>query len=255
MTMAPGLGDPHLLRSLTTCLKRRLPPSEVEDVAQTVLCDALASDAPPLDPEELRKWVAGIARHKVADYHRRARRLVLDRDGSCASDAADDEALQADERRRVEARGLLANVAAVPRNERERETLQWLVREHAGEHLSEIADEAGLSGAVVRQRVSRFRRVLRARLGAALALVLALGAGGALYASRPHDTRDTIVAEPAPNASRAALAARGSWRVTSVEVSGPLSEIEKSLLHAELANAYVEVATDRVEILTTSGSV
>jgi DNA-directed RNA polymerase specialized sigma24 family protein len=246
MTMASGLLDPHLLRSLTTCLKRRVPSSDVEDVAQTVLCDALEASGAPSDPEELRKWVAGIARHKVADYHRRARRLVLD-DVACDAPAPPPSM-------RLEARGLLANVAEATKTDRDREALGWLVREHAGERLCEIASEAGLTGAAVRQRVSRLRRALRARFGAALTIVVAIGAGSALYAGS-RSQHDPIVAEPSANATREALAVRGSWRVVAVTVEGPLTEVEKRLLEAELANAIVEVATDRVELVTTSGRV
>lgn len=244
MTAAAHLADPQLLRSLTTCLRRRVPTSDVEDVAQTVLCDALASDGAPEDPDELRKWVAGIARHKVADYHRRAKRIVLD-DEACEAVAAQPHA--------AEARGLLADVAACATSDRDREALGWLVREHGGEHLSEIAREAGLSGAAVRQRVSRFRRVLRARFGAALTIALAIAAASAMSASR---SRETIVAEATSSEQRASLAmARGAWRVASVQITGALSDAEKSVLEHELAEASVVVSDDHVELVTTSGRV
>src|SRR5687767_7282890 len=61
-------------RGLTALLRRRVPPQEVEDIAQTVLCDALAAGNIPSDPEEFRRWLTGIARHKIADFHRRAAR-------------------------------------------------------------------------------------------------------------------------------------------------------------------------------------
>src|SRR5262245_58614547 len=69
-----ALGDPGLRRALEDFVRRRVPPSEVDDVVQTVLCDALAAPGRPRDPNELKRWLLGVARHKVVDLHRRARR-------------------------------------------------------------------------------------------------------------------------------------------------------------------------------------
>ncbi len=245
MTMAAHIADPHLLRTLTACLRRRVPSPDVEDVAQTVLCDALEARNAPTDPEELRRWVSGITRHKIADYHRRARRLVLREDAG--------EETASEDQNRVEARGVLADVADAAKGPREKETLGWLVREHAGEQLSEIAREEGLSGAVVRQRVSRFRRALRARFGAALTVALAIFAGSAMYASR---TRETIVAEGGIQETRLALsAAEGRWYVAGVWATGPLSAAEKSLVEGELRGATIVIARDHVEVVTAAGRV
>src|SRR5262245_44234503 len=68
------LGDPALRQTLADFVRRRVPASDVDDVVQTVLVDALAAEGRPRDPGELRKWLLGIARHKVADLHRRAHR-------------------------------------------------------------------------------------------------------------------------------------------------------------------------------------
>ncbi|MDF2697521.1 MAG: hypothetical protein K0S65_5904, partial [Labilithrix sp.] len=68
------LGGSDVRRGLTALLRRRVPPQEVEDIAQTVLADALAASTVPTDPEELRRWLTGIARHKIADFHRRRAR-------------------------------------------------------------------------------------------------------------------------------------------------------------------------------------
>lgn len=205
-------------------------------------CSATRSPRTPRqDPEELRRWVAGIARHKVADYHRRARRMVLD--DECDGVAAEPP---------VVARGVLAEVAAAATTDREREALGWLVREHAGEKLSEIALEAGLSGDVVRQRVSRLRRALRARLGPLLVILLAIGAAGALWGtSRP----EPIVAEPKPEAFLTPAATQGAWRVVTVQVSGSLTPIEKSVLERELAGASVDVGRETIELVTSTGRV
>jgi hypothetical protein len=49
-----ALGGTDVRRGLTALLRRRVPSQEVEDVAQTVLADALASPVIPTDPQELR---------------------------------------------------------------------------------------------------------------------------------------------------------------------------------------------------------
>src|SRR6185437_13376397 len=69
-----ALADPALRRALADFVRRRVPPADVDDVVQTVLCDALIAQGRPRDPEGLRRWLLGIARHKVVDVHRRARR-------------------------------------------------------------------------------------------------------------------------------------------------------------------------------------
>lgn len=163
-----------LHRELCSMVRRRVPRSEVEDVVQAVLCDALAASNVPASPADVPRWVMGIARHKVADFHRRARREQL-------SDAADAEPLSDP----IEDRFLLHAVLADGDQAATRETLRWVVREFAGEQLNDIAREAALPATVVRQRVSRFRRRMRARwLWAAAAMLGALG----LLAQRASDT-------------------------------------------------------------------
>ena len=69
------IASPEVRRLVEGMVRRRVPESEVEDVVQTVLVDALASDSMPDDEEQLRKWIAGITRHKVADFHRKGGRV------------------------------------------------------------------------------------------------------------------------------------------------------------------------------------
>src|SRR5271155_2083168 len=69
-----ALGDPALRSSLVAFVRRRVPPSDVEDVVQTVLCDALAAPNPPREPRALKPWLIGVARHKIVDWNRRAHR-------------------------------------------------------------------------------------------------------------------------------------------------------------------------------------
>jgi hypothetical protein len=57
---------------LSSIIRRRVPSSDVDDVVQAVLCDALASHLIPIDEREISRWICGIAKNKVADFHRRA---------------------------------------------------------------------------------------------------------------------------------------------------------------------------------------
>lgn len=189
-------------------IRRRVPAGDVEDLAQTILCDALAAPGLPSDPTDLRRFVAGIARHKVADFHRRwhARRNDVNEVDDLASGPPP-----------VEARALLARiVSSVASSVRERETLEWLVREHDGEQLRTIAEDAGIPAPAVRQRVSRLRRVLRAQWAHALALLVVAGSCGAL-AERAHRQRSAIVADPTGDpVARAAIVAQGLWHIEHV---------------------------------------
>src|SRR5690349_18462552 len=65
------LGAPETRRFLCDYVRKRVGESDVDDVVQTVLVEALASDRVPEDETEIRKWLVGVARHKIADLHRR----------------------------------------------------------------------------------------------------------------------------------------------------------------------------------------
>ncbi len=209
---------------LTAMVRRRVPAGDAEDVVQSILCDALASTTTPAEPNEISRWIHGIARHKVADFHRRARRD--------AATAPDSEAVTRCEP--IEARVVLGRVVDEALGDaRSRETLEWIVREHAGEPLADIANDVCLPSPVVRQRVSRLRRALAARWLAPLTLLAVLG-GGAALARFFEGSPAAIVAEPTPGPATSTLArVQGRWHV------GPSSA------HAE---AVVTVAGSRVLI-------
>ncbi|MBX3190024.1 MAG: sigma-70 family RNA polymerase sigma factor [Labilithrix sp.] len=211
MTQAAAPFDPSLRQSVAAMVRRRVPASDADDVAQTVLCDALAAERVPHDPVELRRFVSVIARHKIADFHRRARV----RGG--AIDPAEALARAAASPAPIEARALLRRVIdSLARSDRDRQTLEWLVREHDGEQLSSIAEEVGLPAPSVRQRVSRLRRALRAQWAHALAILFAVGACAAIGDRARHASRDAdaITADPAVDPGARVLAlAQGLWRV------------------------------------------
>nr|AYM54514.1 hypothetical protein [Racemicystis crocea] len=147
------LADPALRRIVEDFVRRRVPASDVEDVVQTVLCDALAAERRPQDPKELTRWLLGIARHKVADAHRRAHREP-------PAELPDIEASPAPVEELALARWAEAQVKSSRDGEK---TLTWMAREGEGESLEAIAAEEKVPAARVRQRVSRMRRWMKER--------------------------------------------------------------------------------------------
>src|SRR5690349_15526596 len=158
------LADPALRQSLSDFVRRRVPASDVDDVVQTVLVDALAAEGRPHEPGELRKWLLGIARHKVADLHRRAHREP-------PAELPEIETSPAP----IEARELVrwAEEQAGPSRDA-KQTLDWMAREGEGEKLESIAASEQVPAARVRQRVSRMRRWMKERWLAELAAVAVL---------------------------------------------------------------------------------
>lgn len=165
---------------------------------QTVLCDALAVAAVPVESQDLPRWLNGIARHKVADEHRRRARF---------SPAEPSEGSRAPSE---EAEDLLRRIDGEVVEPEERQALEWLVREHQGEALCEMARAEALAPDTLRQRVARFRRKLRARYLAPLLVLLAVGSAGALWGR-------ALSVAPASLTSTGGLAAfAGDWRVVDV---------------------------------------
>lgn len=159
------LGDPALRRALTDFVRRRVPASDVDDVVQTVLVDALAAPNAPSDPRELTRWMLGVARHKVVDLHRRAHREP-------PAELPDLEAAPAPIEE-IELARWAEEQAGSSRDAKQ--TLAWMAREGEGEKLEAIATDEQVPAARVRQRVSRMRRWMKERWLAELAAVAALG--------------------------------------------------------------------------------
>ncbi|MEO8796513.1 MAG: hypothetical protein ABI551_01385 [Polyangiaceae bacterium] len=196
------LETPGFLARLANIVRRRVPASDVDDVVQSVVCDALGSAFIPIDDGEITCWIFGIARNKVADVHRRAKR---------EASAPDEPAGGA---RIGEHRILLRSVALdAISTERGREAFDWIVREHDGDELARIAEETRVPAPVVRQRVSRLRRALRTRwLGVGGILVALLGVG---YSARSYFSAPEIVADTAgsPQAAAFLTGIDGDWTV------------------------------------------
>lgn len=156
-----ALGDPALRSSLVEFVRRRVPASDVEDVVQTVLCDALAAPNPPREPGALKPWLIGVARHKIADWSRRAHRELTVDPGDIPEPPPP-----------LEARGMVRWAERqAGENAGDRKTLGWMAREGEGEKLAAIAADEKLPATHVRQRVSRMRRWMKERWAAELAAV------------------------------------------------------------------------------------
>ena len=68
---------PDLRTALIAMVRKRVPESEVEDIVQQALAEAIESPHAPQESEALRRWIFGVAKNKVVDYHRRAGREEL----------------------------------------------------------------------------------------------------------------------------------------------------------------------------------
>ncbi|HTJ83683.1 MAG TPA: sigma-70 family RNA polymerase sigma factor, partial [Polyangiaceae bacterium] len=158
------LGAAETRRFLRDYIKRRVSEADVDDVVQTVLVEALASSRVPDGETDLKKWLIGVARHKIADLHRRAGREQ-------PSELGDVETVPAP----VEERELIRWAEEQAKGSKDAEkTLDWMAREGEGDKLEHIAEEEKLPAATVRQRVSRMRRWMKERWLAELAAVAAL---------------------------------------------------------------------------------
>lgn len=243
------LEAPRFRERLAASLRRRVPASDAEDLVQSILCEALAADA-PADPEEIPRWIAGIARHKVADFYRRARRERPSVGGDLDPGA---EAVP------VETRDLLQRVASdAARDARARQTLEWIVREHEGEALSDIAAQNQVAAPVVRQRVSRMRRALRRRWVTLLFLALAGGGAVAYFATR--DEVAQIVPEPqaarqgAPSASPIATA-QGTWTAEKWAIDPSMDSSYRALAELYVTGLVVRVSGSKVTLASNGTSI
>lgn len=245
------LGRAEIRRGLEAHLRRRVPPQDVEDVTQSVLAAAVAAPAVPSDPDELRRWLSAIARNKVADFHRgraRSRNLI-------AEDQMPDAVGSAPAA--FEEREVLRALLEEKRSPREEAALRWLLREHDGERLVDIATENGVAAPVVRQRVSRLRRALRSRW----AIVVGLAAVATALAFAFHDPAAEPIAKDAPvvptlagGATELAAIADGEWIVSEVRPARALTPFERTLVDGEASGAKLVVHGNRVDLQSRSGA-
>jgi len=159
-----GTLDPDLRSALVAMVRKRVPESEVEDIVQQALAEAIESPHAPQDSESLRRWIFGVAKNKVVDYHRRA--------GRESFDLPDVEGTPAPH---VEADLLRWAEKNLPEGAENKKTLDWMLREGEGEKLESIAASEKLPPPRVRQRVSRLRRHFKENWQREVAMLAALG--------------------------------------------------------------------------------
>ncbi|MRG96032.1 sigma-70 family RNA polymerase sigma factor [Polyangium spumosum] len=187
--LSEPLADPELRRFLLDFVRRRVSPADADDIVQTVLCEALTAKNRPVDGAELRKYLLGIARHKVADAHRAAARLEMREPPELVAGPppVEEEALVRWAERQA------------PATEEAKKTLAWMAREGEGEKLESIAEEEQVPAARVRQRVSRMRRWMKERWLAELAAVAALVALAAILWRVVKDADEPEALVPVPD--------------------------------------------------------
>jgi DNA-directed RNA polymerase specialized sigma24 family protein len=166
MTLAtkPAPFGPDLRAALVAMVRKRVPDSEVEDIVQQALAEAIESPHAPKESEALRRWIFGVAKNKVVDYHRRAGRESFDMPDVAGTPAP-----------HVEADLLRWAERNLPDGAENQKTLDWMLREGEGEKLESIAESEKLPPPRVRQRVSRLRRHFKENWQREVALLAALG--------------------------------------------------------------------------------
>lgn len=165
--MRAAFSDPRLLASIAQIVRRHVPASDVDDIVQSALADAVASTDAPEEPEALRRWLSGVVKHKIADFHRRHHRR---------RELALDEAppFESSELPSHEERDLLRwATRQLPSEGDAQKTLEWMMHEADGEKLEAIAERERMPAERVRQRVSRMRAFFRERWRHELAIVAA----------------------------------------------------------------------------------
>jgi DNA-directed RNA polymerase specialized sigma24 family protein len=171
-------------RTLVGIVRKRVPECDVEDIVQATLTEALSPSAPTEDAA-LQRWLIGVARHKIADRHRRRSResFELPEVEVAAAPHSEADLVRWAERK------------LPPDGEEPQKTLEWMLREGEGEKLEAIAESEQLPAPRVRKRVSRLRSHLRAQWRKEVALLAALGIVAAIVWI-VHRDRAPIAREP-----------------------------------------------------------
>jgi RNA polymerase sigma-70 factor, ECF subfamily len=128
----------------------RIDRTDVDDVVQDVFVTALDRLGDLREPAAFGGWLAAIARHRAADYCRRA----------VVTAALVEDAASTKDSDRLEALAILDAVRSLP--DAYRETL--MLRLVEGMTGAEIAERTGLTAASVRVNLHRGMKLLREKL-------------------------------------------------------------------------------------------
>ena len=215
------LADPSLRSALQAMVRRRVPEAEVDDIIQAAFTEALASQTAPEEPDALRRWIFGVARNKVVDFHRRNKRMTSSED---APEPLADEVPHSD-------RDLLRWAEnELPPGKDAPKTLEWMLREGAGEKLEAIAASEKLPAPTVRQRVHRLRAWMKKRWAAELALVAAASLAVMLWIwwgrrPKPIDHEPLV---PTPREMAQKMRAKGLERCDAGDYAPCLDMLDRS---------------------------
>lgn len=147
-------------------LLARVPHTDAEDLVQDVFVTAMDRLASLRDGAAFGGWLAVIARHRAADFHRRGPREEsaterLEGSGPLEAGPPANPDRSSSAHNALDARTALAAVRALP--EAYRETL--VLRLVEGMTGPEIAERTGLTPASVRVNLCRGMKLLREALG------------------------------------------------------------------------------------------
>jgi DNA-directed RNA polymerase specialized sigma24 family protein len=222
--LAAKLADPALGAALSHFVRARVPETEVADIVQSTLAAALDADeaATPIEDEDIVRWVHGICRHKVVDWFRRSRREIprdLEDETSGQPVAAAESAPQS-------AMDLLRWAQKeLPAGEENAKTLEWMLREGAGEKLENIAAEANVPAPRVRQRVSRLRRYYKARWAAQAAALAALLLIALAIALALRQRKEEVAPAPVPTLTPVPVPTTPEPPAPELPAVGPQSQV------------------------------
>ena len=186
--------------------------SRSEDLAQETFLAAWRGLGGLKEPERLKPWLCGIARHLVQEFHRRSVRDPLRRAGSLDAAALENASrsfVDGDPRIGKEAQALLWRVLeGLP--ESYREPLVLFYRQD--QSVWEVAGALGVSEDVVRQRLSRGRAMLSARVSGFIE--------SALHHSGPADDFAPCVIAALPALAATAHSAAAGTAAAASKASG-----------------------------------
>ncbi|MGZ8940047.1 MAG: RNA polymerase sigma factor, partial [Limisphaerales bacterium] len=231
---------------------------ESEDLAQEVFVTAWKRLAELRDPQKLRQWLCGIARHRVADVVRREVRRggrPASLESLCESaEAASEKSDPAEEAvSREEEMLLWRALGGMP--ETYREPMVLFYREQ--QSVSEVAEKLELTEEAVRQRLSRGRAMLRGEMETVVESTLRRTAPGSAFTvgvlvALPIAASSTASAALVGTATKAAAGAAGKGLLAKLgagAVIGPLIGLFFAYLGTKAAAASARSEEERKCIL------
>jgi DNA-directed RNA polymerase specialized sigma24 family protein len=196
--MEAFLRDPELRPTMETVVRhKKVPEADVEDVVSDALADiARRKKLPTTDAKGRRQWALGAVRHKAADYHKKRK----DQPDEVPLDDLREQAAEADDtsiRRADDGEHLDKIAETVP--EKQRSTMECLVRHLMGENLADMAREMNVQYDTLYKRVTTLhRRVRETGMAIAKLAVVVLIIAGGWHVFKPHPEPQTATPPSAP---------------------------------------------------------